>query len=133
MLDLRRFLRINDLKQSEVAQYLGVNQSRISHYIKQGTLPLEKLEKLLNNQNGWDTSMIRLSDLDTVEQEDSSDSRVISIYEFAKFTRDVISDYQERLSEKDEIIKELVKSVMTQNGILNNTVEKLMAANNLLH
>ena len=128
MLDFDLFLRLNNLKQNTVAEYLGVNQSRISHYIKQGSMPVERLQKLINNPFGWDTSMITLKDGKQItEDEDYTDTKVISVADFADFTRQVIFDYQKRLTDKDEQIKELISSVITQNQILNNTIEKMMS------
>lgn len=128
MLDFDLFLRMNNLKQNTVAEYLGVNQSRISHYIKQGTMPVERLQKLINNPFGWDTSMIALKDAEPVpEDEDYSNTKVISVSEFADFTRQVIFDYQKRLTDKDNQIKELISSVIAQNQILNSTIEKMMS------
>ena len=126
MFDFRTFLRLNGIKQNVVAEYLGVNQSRISHYIKNGSMPIERLEKLINNPYGWDTSMIDLKDGGDTEDEEDDNIPVISVKDFADFARSVIFDYQKRLTDKDDQIKELVASVISQNKILTNTVEKMM-------
>lgn len=126
MFDLRKFLKVNDLKQGELADFLGVNQSRISHYVKQKSVPMDKLDKLLNNQRGWDTSMIQLAENQAAYKQDYEEGSVISISEFSGFLRDVICDYQKRLTEKDNTIKDLMGQVTAQTNILNGIVEKLI-------
>lgn len=53
------FLETNHLKQIDVARYLGISKPYMSQVVK-GTAKLstEKLSKLLNNDQGWDTSML---------------------------------------------------------------------------
>ena len=62
MIDIRAFRRANRLKQEELAEFLGVTRAFIS-MVENGTskLPQDKLNLLLSNQKGWETSML-LSD-----------------------------------------------------------------------
>ena len=59
MIDLRAFRRINSLTQDALGNYLGIKKSFISR-IESGqvNLPKDKYIKLLNNDRGWDTTMI---------------------------------------------------------------------------
>ena len=59
MIDIKEFRKRNALTQEQLAQYWGVKTSFIS-FLENGRskLPKEKLTKLLNNPNGWDTSML---------------------------------------------------------------------------
>lgn len=57
--DLRKFRLANNLSQPEVADYLGVGKAFISQ-VERGVskLPLDKYARLLQNDKGWDTSML---------------------------------------------------------------------------
>lgn len=59
MMNLREFLRINKLKQVELARYLGVTEAAISNAVKgKSRFSDENLIKIKNNPYGWDTSML---------------------------------------------------------------------------
>lgn len=56
MIDLKRFRKENKLKQSEVADYLGISSQFISAFeTGRAKLPETYIEKLLNNDCGWVT------------------------------------------------------------------------------
>lgn len=57
--DLRKFSLANNLSQPEIADYLGVGKAFISQ-VERGVskLPLDKYARLLQNDKGWDTSML---------------------------------------------------------------------------
>lgn len=59
MCDLRKFRGVNGLTQTELGEYIDMKKSFISK-IENGKekLPALKLQKLLSNPNGWDTSML---------------------------------------------------------------------------
>lgn len=59
MIDLKEFRKRNKITQVELAKYLDVLQGFISQ-IENGSakLPDDKLNKLLGNDKGWDTSML---------------------------------------------------------------------------
>ena len=59
MIDLKNFRKRNGLTQDQLGEFLNIKKSFIST-IEHGNakLPKEKLTKLLNNPNGWDTSML---------------------------------------------------------------------------
>ena len=59
MYDLKAFREANGLTQDELGAYLGIGKSHIS-MIEHGKAKLntEKFNKLLNNPNNWDTSML---------------------------------------------------------------------------
>ena len=59
MRDYKYFLRKNHLKQVDLANYLGVTESAISNIARgKADLSDDNLEKLLNNDCGWDVSML---------------------------------------------------------------------------
>lgn len=57
--DFKRFRKLNNLKQKDIADYLGVTRSFVSQ-VESGSSPLpdDKLEKILTNEKGWDISML---------------------------------------------------------------------------
>lgn len=59
MIDLKGFRKRNKLTQIELAKYLGVLQGFVSQ-IESGNskLPEDKLKMLLENPNGWDTTLL---------------------------------------------------------------------------
>ena len=59
MIDIKQFRKRNKLKQEELAEYLGVTRAFIS-MVETGAskLPTEKLNLLVSNTHGWDTSML---------------------------------------------------------------------------
>lgn len=58
-IDLKAFRKANNLTQTEVGDYLGVQKAFISA-VENGKskLPKEKYALLLQNPNGWDVSML---------------------------------------------------------------------------
>lgn len=55
----RNFLSVNGLKQIELCKYLGLSDSFMSQIVKGvRPMPQDKLKILLNNDQGWDVSML---------------------------------------------------------------------------
>lgn len=62
MINLKAFRKANRIKQEDLANYLKVSRGFISLVeIGSSKLPEDKLEKILTNEFGWDTTML-LSD-----------------------------------------------------------------------
>ena len=57
--DLKEFRIVNNLTQTQLGEYLGIQKGFISK-IENGRekLPMQKFRKLLNNPHNWDTSML---------------------------------------------------------------------------
>lgn len=55
MTELKTFRKINNLTQTEIGEYLGIKKAFVSS-IENGKarLPVEKFNKLINNDRGWD-------------------------------------------------------------------------------
>lgn len=64
MFDLKQFRRVNGITQAELAKYLEVSEPFISQ-VESGKnkLPKDKLDRLLNNDRGWDTKTFRIGGL----------------------------------------------------------------------
>ncbi len=59
MTDIKDFRKTNGLTQATLAQYLGVSEPFISR-VESGrdSLPQDKLERLISNQEGWNVDML---------------------------------------------------------------------------
>ena len=56
---VREFLKANNLKQRELASFLGVTEAAISNVVKgKSEFSKENLIKILNNPYKWDVSML---------------------------------------------------------------------------
>ena len=64
MIDLKAFRKANNLTQEELGKYLGMKKSFVSK-VENGKekLPQPKLQKLLANRKGWDTSNLIVDDV----------------------------------------------------------------------
>ena len=59
MFDLKKFREANGITQVELAKYLGVEQGVISQMESSDRqIPQKHIDKILNNTNGWDISMM---------------------------------------------------------------------------
>lgn len=57
--DLKAFRKANNLTQTQLGEYLGIQKSFVSTIESdKDPMPKEKLSKLLLNPYGWDTSML---------------------------------------------------------------------------
>lgn len=67
MVDLKAFRKANGLTQDELGAYLGMKKSFISK-IENGKekFPEAKFQKLVNNDRGWDTSALYLTNGDHI-------------------------------------------------------------------
>lgn len=60
MKELVEFRRLNHLTQDQLGDFLGIKKSFISRVENgQVALPSEKFKKLLNNDMGWDVSVLQ--------------------------------------------------------------------------
>ena len=63
MIDLKEFRKANNLKQEEIADYLGVSKAFLSQIENfRRSLPDIQLSRLLNNPYNWDTRMLLIED-----------------------------------------------------------------------
>lgn len=125
MRDIELFMAINNLKQKNLADFLGVGQPRISQYIKEERIQYDKMNMILNNNNGWDVSMFNKSGPSFDGTDESVHSGGDGPTNFFEIIKNIIDDYQTRLTVKDEAIVKLVSSVISQNEKLNFTLEKV--------
>ena len=58
-MNIKGFLKANGLRQVDLAKYLGISDSAVSVMSQEKSNPSgENLNKILNNDQGWDTSML---------------------------------------------------------------------------
>lgn len=78
-MEVRAFLKANNLKQRELAYYLGVTEAAISNVVKgKASFSKENLIKILNNPHEWDTSMLKSDQPENpMEEQPSSNSSLI--------------------------------------------------------
>lgn len=125
MIDIRAFRRANRLKQEELAEFLGVTRAFIS-MVENGTskLPQDKLNLLLSNQKGWETSML-LSDTSIVAGNNNGGSVNVQIGQNRsgdgnQSSRDantqiaVLEKENQMLREQIEFMKSLIPSQQKQ-------------------
>lgn len=63
MIDYKKFLKTNRLRQVDLAKFLGITESAVSNVVKgKANLSEENLIKILENEQGWDTSMLQIPD-----------------------------------------------------------------------
>lgn len=105
--DLKAFRKANNLTQTKLGEYLGINKSFISTIESdKDPMPKEKLSKLINNPYGWDTSML------TMESEnisyDPHMENLLSVYKrmYAGEDKTLIGFLQSQIEVKDALIRE---------------------------
>ena len=75
--NLAEFLHRNRLKSTDLVEYWGVTKGVVSQILNGTTkLPAKRLEELLNNPHGWDTSMLTQQET-PVDQTPSADNSLI--------------------------------------------------------
>lgn len=123
MCDLRKFREVNNLTQTELGDYIDMKKSFISK-IENGKekLPAFKLQKLLNNPHGWDTSMLT-SDRPSITASAAGNAKVEIGSRNKNFCPEVSGDTEkatriavlekenEMLREQLEFMKTLIKNI----------------------
>lgn len=123
MCDLRKFREVNNLTQTELGDYIDMKKSFISK-IENGKekLPALKLQKLLSNPHGWDTSMLT-SDRPSITASAAGNARVEIGSRNKNFCQEVSGDTEkatriavlekenEMLREQLEFMKTLIKNI----------------------
>ena len=75
---LDEFLYKNRLKSSDLVEFWGVTKGVVSQILNGTTkLPTKRLEELLNNSHGWDTSMLADQPEAPAPEQETSDNPLI--------------------------------------------------------
>lgn len=110
-MNVREFLKANNLKQRELAYYLGVTEAAISNVVKgKSYFSDENLIKILNNPNGWDVSMLK----DT----QSRDSKP-----------ELVAEYKPQLSNVEILLREMLAEERARVDALQERINELIEEN----
>lgn len=110
---VREFLKVNSLKQVEIARYLGVTEAAISNVVKgKSEFSDENLIKILNNPYGWDVSMLKESDQpENAVEENPQDGMVNTLLTL--------------IAEKDKNIRTLIEMIKAKDAKIDELQEEL--------
>lgn len=117
-IDFKRFMFEQKIKQSVLAQYLGVSEGYISQ-VASGKKQLsdENFSKVLNNPYGWDVSMLT---------EESRDSEPELVAEYKPQLSNVEILLRDMLAEKEakiDVLQERINELIEENARLKTLVE----------
>ena len=112
-IDLKEFRKANNLTQTEVGDYLGVQKAFISA-VENGKskLPKEKYTLLLQNPNGWDTSMLVQSDVIVAEKATTESVLVTELRSQIEILQAKVDNLNQELGEKNALLKILRQGTM---------------------
>ena len=110
MNELREFRKANHLTQLQLGEYLGIGKSFVSS-IETGkaSIPDEKFTKLLQNDQGWDTSMLAGKKIRVSGNSNAvNNGRDQNIGHVNEQLTAAILNFQNLLAKKDEQIDRLI-------------------------
>lgn len=139
MFDFKGFRKANKLTQEEVGRYLGVGKTFICNVEKGlSKLPKVHLESLLNNDRGWDVSLIteqqqNLVNLEFTEQSTDTPADVVVVSQQVldemtaqrQLTEQALALVQEQLEAKQETIEAVREQLATTQEQLTTSQEHL--------
>jgi transcriptional regulator with XRE-family HTH domain len=103
-MEVRDFLKVNKLKQVDLARYLGVTEAAISNVVKgKSCFSNENLIKITENPFGWDTSML----VDSPEPILESAAPATNLSNVEILLRDMLAEKEAKIDTLQEIIWEL--------------------------
>ena len=104
--DLKEFRVVNNLTQTELGDYLGVLKGFISKIENdKEKLPEPKLRKLLNNEKGWDVSMLTNSVSDAELKPVKEDALIAELRSQIEKLEAKVDNLNQELGEKNALIK----------------------------
>lgn len=116
---IREFLRINKLRQVDLAAFLGVSEAAISQVVKgKSSFSKENLIKILDNTCGWETEMLIEEEKPQLELEEKPRLSDVEI-----LLRDMLAEKDAKIDTLNEVIWELkteIGRLQEQIRILNN-------------
>lgn len=111
---VRDFLNANNLKQVDIARYLGISEAAVSNVVKgKSEFSNENLIKILNNPHNWDVSMLTETEQPEGLVESKSDDRntIDRLFALIDNQREEIKMLLDLLRMKDEKIDELRREI----------------------
>ena len=134
MFDFKGFRKANKLTQEEVGRYLGVGKTFICNVEKGlSKLPKVHLESLLNNDRGWDVSLIteQQQNLVNFEFTEQADSPIVTSQVLEEMTasrqlaEQALAMVQEQLEAKQQTILAVREQLATTQEQLTTSQEQL--------
>lgn len=110
---VREFLKVNKLKQVDLARYLGVTEAAISNVVKgKSEFSEENLIKIVNNPYGWDVTMLTSNQPENPMKEQPEERSIVDKL-FALLAEEQKSNniLLELLKEKDQKIEALQEEI----------------------
>ena len=109
MNQIAMFLKMNGIKQVELARYLSISEPSVSKMVKGYTNPSpENLHKILNNDQGWDTSMLTSGIVNqSIGNGSSNNTQVVGTGDTAML-QEKIKFLEKMLEEKERTIQILM-------------------------
>lgn len=105
-MDIRAFLNANNLKQRELARYLGVTEAAISNVVKgKSDFSNENLIKIVNNPHDWDTSMLTNNQPEVATEEKPAAESLLLEY-LQKKVAELEGKIEKLNNEKAELLQE---------------------------
>ena len=102
-MEVRDFLKVNGLKQVELARYLNVTEAAISNVVKgKSSFSTENLIKIKSNPYGWDTSM-----LEDQQQPKLIAEQIPQLSNVEVLLRDMLAEKEAKIDALNETIWEL--------------------------
>ena len=104
--DLKEFRIVNNLTQTDLGDFLGVQKGFVSK-IENGKdkLPESKFRKLLSNPNGWDTSMLTQPTSVGVVKPNTEDALILELRAQIERLEVKIDNLNQELGEKNALLK----------------------------
>ena len=106
-MEVRDFLKVNGLKQVELARYLNVTEAAISNVVKgKSSFSTENLIKIKSNPYGWDTSMLEDQQQPKLIAEQTPQLSNVEV-----LLRDMLAEKEAKIDALNETIWELKAEV----------------------
>lgn len=121
--DLKEFRIVNNLTQTELGDYLGVQKGFISK-IENGKdkLPEPKYRKIIGNPFGWDTTMLTKSEVSQSSTGDNTIQVTGNNVDMRNISQSLAQD-EKKVAELEKRVKELTKD----KEMLQAMIERLQA------
>lgn len=115
-MDIRGFLKANNLKQRELAHFLGVTEAAISNVVKgKSFFAEENLIKILNNPHGWDTSMLHEQKAQELVAENIPQLSNVEI-----LLREMLAEKEAKI----DVLQEIIGELKAENARLKTLLER---------
>lgn len=105
-IDLKAFREANNLTQTELGEYLGVQKAFISS-VENGRskLPKAKFTLLLQNPKGWDVSMLTQSEIVVTTTPVAEDALIAELRSQIEKLQAKVDNLNQELGEKNALLK----------------------------